>query len=127
LVVVDAIYLPGRGDCVVRQRHIAGGRCVLPAKSTEQTYRLTSGDVSKTIRVIETASNAGGESAPAASGQTVVVVPEVPVAVSPPSIAGSAIQGKVLSESHGLDQRTHELQLSVGTLHGCGDGIHGDR
>ena len=82
---------------------VHGENCVFPANSTEQTYKLTSGDVGKTIRVIETAINAGGESEPAVSPQSAVavVVPEVPTKLSPPSISGSAVQGDVLNESHG--------------------------
>ncbi|HWY91111.1 MAG TPA: carboxypeptidase regulatory-like domain-containing protein [Solirubrobacteraceae bacterium] len=79
----------------------SGENCIFPASSTEQTYKLGSADVGHDIRVIETAINAGGESGPAVSSQSAVVVPEVPASVSPPSIAGSAAQGMELSESHG--------------------------
>jgi RHS repeat-associated protein len=78
-----------------------GENCIFPVSSTEQTYKLSSVDVGHTIRVIETAINAGGESAPTISAQSIVVVPEAPVSVSPPSITGAAVQGQVLNESHG--------------------------
>ena len=79
----------------------SGENCIFPASSTEQAFKLSSTDVGHTIRAIETAINAGGESAPAVSLQSTVVVPEVPTSVSPPSITGSAVQGKELVESHG--------------------------
>jgi O-glycosyl hydrolase len=79
----------------------SGENCIFPASSTEQAFKLSSTDVGHTLRVIETAINPGGESAPAVSQHSTVVVPEVPVNVSPPSITGSAVQGKELSESHG--------------------------
>src|SRR5205807_980451 len=58
-------------------------------------------DLGHTIRVQETASNAGGASAPATSAQTAVVVPPVPVNTSPPTIRGAAQRGRKLTESHG--------------------------
>ncbi len=79
----------------------AGEDCIFPPKLTKQTYKLTSADVGHRIRVIETAINAGGESEPAVSAASAVIVPEVPVNVSPPTISGSVVQGEELSETHG--------------------------
>jgi RHS repeat-associated protein len=84
----------------------AGENCMFPTKSTEPNYTLVAGDVGHTMRVIETAGNAGGESDPAVSGNSAVVVPEVPTNVSPPSVSGSVVQGQLLGEAHG--SWTHE-------------------
>ncbi len=83
-----------------------GENCSLISKANEQTQPLGAADVGKTLRVIETAINGGGESDPAVSLPSPVVVPEVPTNISPPSISGSVVQGQVLSESHG--SWTHE-------------------
>jgi RHS repeat-associated protein len=77
-----------------------GENCIFPPHSSEQSYELGGADVGHTMRVIETAINAGGESEPAVSPPSLVVVPEVPVSVSPPTITGTAVQGEYLSESH---------------------------
>jgi len=79
----------------------SGSGCIFPPNSTEESYKLGSADVGHTIRVIETAINAGGESQPAVSAASAVVVPEVPVNVSLPSISGPAVQGQSLEEVHG--------------------------
>jgi hypothetical protein len=51
----------------------AGGICVDIAGATGATYTVTSTDVGSTLRVVVTASNAAGTSAPAASNITAVV------------------------------------------------------
>ncbi|MDQ6807066.1 MAG: hypothetical protein M3065_19380, partial [Actinomycetota bacterium] len=81
-----------------------GASCSAIAGATGQSYTLTGSDVGHTIRVQETASNAGGASALVSSAQTVVVKAAstmVPVSSSPPSISGSAVQGHRLTEKHG--------------------------
>ncbi len=78
-----------------------GGGCSAIVGATGQTYSPTAGDVGHTLRVAETASNAGGASAPATSVQTLVVVPPAPSSVAPPSILGTARQGELLSLAHG--------------------------
>lgn len=50
-----------------------GGACSLISGSTAQTYAVSSADVGKTLRVLVTASNSAGVSAPASSVQTAVV------------------------------------------------------
>src|SRR5207302_8962485 len=53
----------------------SGNTCVAISGATGQTYAPASGDVGHTLKVAETASNAGGSSGPAASSATAVVVP----------------------------------------------------
>ena len=54
-----------------------------------------------TLKVQETASNEGGESAPARSIATAKVTPPAPSTISPPTITGTAQQGQTLTEVHG--------------------------
>ncbi|MGO9750197.1 MAG: beta strand repeat-containing protein [Solirubrobacteraceae bacterium] len=52
---------------------ISGNNCSNIPGATSQTYQLTANDVGHTLRVQETATNAGGTSTPATSAQTAVV------------------------------------------------------
>ena len=79
----------------------AGANCSAISGATAQTYVLVAADVGHTIRVQETAGNAGGESAPASSSPTAEVLIEPPANTSPPTIGGAAQQGKTLTEAHG--------------------------
>ena len=65
------------------------------------SYRLTDADVGHTIRIHETASNAGGPEFACDADPTAVVLPLPPANSAPPSITGFAQQGKTLSETHG--------------------------
>jgi len=53
----------------------AGANCVAIGSATGTTYTLQASDVGATIRVTETATNAGGSSSAVASAQTAVVAP----------------------------------------------------
>jgi hypothetical protein len=77
-------------------------RTVRSAKTPD--YTLTRVDVGKTLRVIVTASNALGRSAPVTSAPSAVVTEpggEVPVNLRAPAIAGSPLVGNTLSASPG--------------------------
>src|SRR5205823_4090698 len=71
------------------------------AGATSQTYVPVAADVGHTLRVQETASNAGGSSSPATSAQTAVVAPPAPGNTTPPTLSGTAQQGQTLTEAHG--------------------------
>jgi hypothetical protein len=84
----------------------AGGGCVPISGAGGQSYTLTAADVRHTIRVSETAGNAGGTSA-VFSAATALVQPATgpPVAPStnlPPVVNGVTIVGHSLSSSTGL-------------------------
>jgi subtilisin family serine protease len=82
----------------------AGNNCASISGATEQGYKQVAADVGHTIRVQETASNAGGPGPPATSSPTAVVTPGVPappVSTGPPKISGTAQQEKTLTEEHG--------------------------
>src|SRR5205807_160341 len=69
--------------------------------ATKQTYEVAAADVGHTIRVQETASNAGGSSEIGRASGRETVEPPVPADASPPTISGTAQQGQTLTESHG--------------------------
>jgi hypothetical protein len=85
-----------------------GEGCLAIAGATASTYTLTASDVGDTMRILVTASNAGG-SAQAASAVTGAVEPPAPVSTAPlapvntalPAITGSAVEGQTLSASTG--------------------------
>ena len=79
----------------------SGNNCSAISGATGQTYTLIGSDVGDTIRVQETASNAGGTSAPATSSASQAVRPLPPTSSGGPSISGSAQQGQTLTEAHG--------------------------
>jgi hypothetical protein len=79
----------------------SGNNCTAITGATNQTYTLQASDVGGTLRVQETATNAGGSSSPASSAQTSVVIPLAPSSVGAPTLSGTVQQGQTLSESHG--------------------------
>ncbi|HEX4307794.1 MAG TPA: carboxypeptidase regulatory-like domain-containing protein [Solirubrobacterales bacterium] len=76
-----------------------GGECETISGASE--YALSGADVGHTMRVRETAINAGGYSEPAESQPTAVVLPAPPVVISPPAVTGTAQQGETLSQAPG--------------------------
>src|SRR5207253_2903582 len=79
----------------------SGSDCNAISAATGQSYGPVASDVGHTIKVQETATNAGGTSGPASSGATAVVVPPAPANKAPPSISGTPREGQTLSEAHG--------------------------
>ncbi|MCW3028692.1 MAG: hypothetical protein JWN81_1903 [Solirubrobacterales bacterium] len=79
----------------------SGKNCTAISTATSQTYIPVAGDVGHTLAVQETASNAGGSSAPATSSATSGVLPPAPTNSAPPTITGTAQQGQTLTEHHG--------------------------
>jgi hypothetical protein len=83
----------------------AGRSCTQILGATRSTHRLVAADVGHTVRVLVTASNAGG-STQAGSAATALVTAEVapptaPVETAAPAIAGVALEGQTLSASDG--------------------------
>ena len=92
----------------------SGNGCSPIAGATGRSYTLTAADLSQTIVVQETASNAAGAGSPAQSAATDVVaepvgavntVPTVttvpPANTAPPAILGATGEGLELTEAHG--------------------------
>lgn len=79
----------------------AGNNCVNVPGATGSTYTPGSGDVGGTIRVIVTASNDAGSSAPATSPPSGVVLPAAPATTGTPTVTGTPAQGQVLTANPG--------------------------
>ncbi len=81
----------------------AGGGCSNVSGATHSTYSLGSGDVGYTLRVVVSATNAGGTGSADSLATSVVSQPPPPAPSNTalPAISGTAIQGKVLSASEG--------------------------
>ncbi len=79
-----------------------GEGCSNIGGATSSTYQLMSGDVGHTVKVVVTATNAGG-SGKASSAATVPVLPQLiaPVNTGSPTVSGSAVEGQTLSASSG--------------------------
>ncbi len=77
-----------------------GGGCTNIVGATASSYQLTSGEVNSTIRVVVTASNAGGASS-ATSDPTGVVAEAPPANTSPPTISGLTQAGLTLTANPG--------------------------
>jgi Right handed beta helix region len=79
-----------------------GSGCANVGGATSSSYTLAGGDIAHTVRVVVTASNAGGSTS-ASSAPTAIVLPVLtaPVNVLPPSVSGSAVEGETLSATTG--------------------------
>jgi Bacterial Ig-like domain (group 3)/IPT/TIG domain/Fibronectin type III domain/FG-GAP repeat len=80
-----------------------GANCVVIAGATAQTYTLTASDIGHTIRVAETAANAGGSGAEAPSAATAIVLGATSNTTLP-AVSGSPIVGQMLNASNGAWQ-----------------------
>jgi hypothetical protein len=87
----------------------SGAGCANIPGATAAGLTLTAGDVQHTVRVIVTATNAGG-STPATSAASATIAaatppppppPAAPTNTTPPAIGGSAVEGQTLTASTG--------------------------
>jgi hypothetical protein len=78
----------------------AGESCSNVSGATASSYKLAASDVGHTLRVVVTATNAGG-SGSASSAATATVVPPAPTNTVLPTVSGSAVEGQTLSASSG--------------------------
>jgi hypothetical protein len=95
----------------------SGNACSVISGATGQSYTLASSDVGHTIRVTETASNAGGPSVPASSAQTGVVqqpavTPTKPSEQTLPVITGTITVGQSLGASTGTWSGTTPISFT---------------
>jgi hypothetical protein len=84
----------------------SGNSCAAITGATGQTYTLTAGDLGHTLRVTESATNAGGTGGPVSSAQSGVVAAPPVTATAPsdqtlPQVIGVGTVGEVLSSSPG--------------------------
>jgi hypothetical protein len=80
----------------------SGEACSNVSGATASSYNPVSGDVGHTLRVMVTASNAGGSArASSAASGTVAPAPAAPVNSALPLISGSVVEGQTLSASTG--------------------------
>jgi hypothetical protein len=79
-----------------------GNNCIDIAGATAQTYKLTSGDVGRTVRVRVTATNSAGSSS-ATTDRTAVIASlgTAPANTTPPTISGTPTDGQMLTATNG--------------------------
>ena len=81
----------------------SGHSCTNVSGATASTYKLATGDVNHTVRVMVTAANAGGSasmSSPATSAVT-APAPAAPTNTALPAISGTATEGQTLNATNG--------------------------
>jgi len=80
----------------------SGAACVTIGGASAQSYVLTSADVDATIRVVVTATNAGGSTSATSSATAVVrAAPAGPTVLAPPGLSGAAAVGSTLTAQNG--------------------------
>ncbi len=94
-----------------RRCDAAGASCADIAGATASTYTQVAGDVGSTLRVVVTATNAGGSTS-AASAQTAVVAPAPPASTALPVVSGTARDGQTLITSNGAWSGTPPISYS---------------
>lgn len=95
-------YSPTEREYQWIQCNNLGEGCMPIPGATEQIYVPRPEDVGHTLRIEEYARNAGGTGGPATSAHTAEVLPAPPTIILPPTIAGTAQQGRELTEGHGI-------------------------
>ena len=94
-----------------RRCNSAGTSCANIAGATGASYVLAGADAGSTLRVVVTATNAGG-SASATSAQTSVVTAVAPSNTVRPDLSGVAVDGQTLTTSNGTWSGTAPLAFS---------------
>ncbi len=98
--------------------------CLNIAEATSNTYRLITSEIGRVVRVVVTATNAGG-SASVPSGPTPEILEGPPVSISPPAISGALEDGATLTASTGSwvgtppFTYTYQWQRCSAALAGC--------
>jgi hypothetical protein len=82
---------------------VLGESCTEVAGANAVSYTLGANDVGHTVRVVVTATNAGGSTSADSLASAVVtsVVPPVPTNLAMPAVSGNTMQGEVLSTTSG--------------------------
>jgi len=104
----------------------SGNNCTAISGATGQTYTAVAGDVGHTLRVQETASNAGGASGPATSSATAAVDTPASQQQRAPTISGTAQQAQTLTEAHARGRTAHQLRLPVAAVRRLGQQLQTD-
>ena len=78
-----------------------GSGCGDLTGATSKTYTLVAGDVTHTVRVVVTASNADGKASATSDASDIVASANPPTNTVRPAVSGSAIVGSELSVSNG--------------------------
>ena len=89
--------------------HHAG--CLAIQGVADEAYRVAADDLGLSLRVVVTGTDEG-ETRVTASGLTQPVTARPPIALSPPSIVGTAEEGQVLNAANGTWDGTEPLELA---------------
>ena len=79
----------------------SGGGCSDIGGATSSSYKLVASDVGHTVRVVVTASNAGGSAKASSEATPPVANAKAPANTSLPSVSGSPEEGQTLAASNG--------------------------
>jgi hypothetical protein len=92
---------------------LAGAGCTAIVGAVSSQYGLVSADAGFTLRVLVSATDAGGTSPPASSGASTVVTSPVlsPHNITPPAISGSPVAGRQVAGIPGIWNGTTPLRF----------------